>query len=243
MLLATPPFAPSVVRALNALGMLTRGDLRRTGAVQAFLLLKAAGCTVTRSVLWQLAAECAGTDVRALTEADKAALWEEVKRRPPAALPPDAAEAEGFMRQALRQAQTAAALGEVPVGAVVVRGGEVLAAAHNRCLADCDVSAHAEIRALSAAGWRLGSMRLDGCDVYVTLEPCAMCASALLQARVARVVFGAAEPKSGAAGSVCDLFADGRLNSHTAVFGGILADESRALLRAFFRERRQKGGV
>ena len=173
-----------------------------------------------------------------LSDTDKTALLAAVKNHPPVALPPPAEEAERFMRLALHQAEAAAAAGEVPVGAVVVRNGEVLSTAHNRCVADCDIGGHAELRALAEAGRKTGSYRLDGCDVYITLEPCAMCASALMQARIKRVIFAAAEPKSGAAGSVCNLFADTRLNAHTAVFGGIMAEESRTLLQTFFRSRR-----
>ena len=127
MLLATPPFAPSVVRALNALGMLTRGDLRRTGAVQAFLLLKAAGCTVTRSVLWQLAAECAGTDARALTEEDKAALLDAVKRHPPVALPPAEAEAERLKEEKAKAAAEKKAAEDAKQAELDAKAAEVAA--------------------------------------------------------------------------------------------------------------------
>ena len=238
IMLTTPPFAPSTLQALHRLGIRSREELRRTGAVKTFLLLKASGRTPTRSVLWQLAAACLGCDVMQLSDTDKTALLAAVKTHPPVALPPPAGEAARFMRLALNQAEAAAAVGEVPVGAVVVRNGEVLSTAHNRCVADCDIGGHAELRALAEAGRKTGSYRLDGCDVYITLEPCAMCTSALIQARVARVVYGAAEPKSGAAGSVVNLFSDGRLNKHTAVFGGILAEDCQAVLQHFFRQRR-----
>ena len=146
------------------------------------------------------------------------------------------------MRLALEQARAAWSMGEVPVGAVIVRdvGGarEWVASGHNRPLCDADPSAHAEIVALRAAGRALGNYRLPGCTVFVTLEPCPMCAMALLHARVRRVVWGAADPKAGANGSVLDLFAEPRLNHRTTVEGGLLADESAALLRGFFAERR-----
>lgn len=237
-MLTTPPFAPSTLQALHRLGIRSQEELRQMGAVKTFLLLKASGRTPTRSVLWQLAAACLGCDVMQLSDTDKTALLAAVKNHPPVSLPPPAGEAERFMRLALHQAEAAAAAGEVPVGAVVVRNGEVLSTAHNRCVADCDIGGHAELRALAEAGRKTGSYRLDSCDVYITLEPCAMCASALIQARVARVVYGAAEPKSGAAGSVVDLFSDGRLNKHTAVFSGILAEDCQAVLQHFFRQRR-----
>lgn len=142
------------------------------------------------------------------------------------------------MRLALVQARAAAAAGEVPVGAVIVRGGQVIAQGRNAPVATCDPTAHAEIVALRAAATHLDNYRLDDCTLYVTLEPCAMCVGAMLHARLARVVYGASDPKTGAAGSVVDLFADARLNHQTQVQGGVLAQESSAMLRAFFRERR-----
>ena len=142
------------------------------------------------------------------------------------------------MRLALAEARAAAAAGEVPVGAVVVRDGRVIATGRNAPVGTHDPSAHAEIVALRAAAAALGNYRLDGCTLYVTLEPCAMCAGAMLHARVGRVVFGAADPKTGAAGSVLNLFAEPRLNHHTQVQGGVLADEAAALLRDFFKPRR-----
>ena len=145
-----------------------------------------------------------------------------------------------WMRQALAQAQAAGQAGEVPVGAVVVRGGEVIATGRNAPVQGHDPTAHAEIVALRAAAQRLGNYRLEGCTLYVTLEPCAMCSGAMLHARVPRVVFGAQDPKTGAAGSVVDLFASPQLNHQTQVQGGVLADECAALLAAFFRERRSQ---
>lgn len=145
---------------------------------------------------------------------------------------------ERFMRLALEQARAAAAAGEVPVGAVVVRGGEVIAMGHNAPIGQHDPTAHAEIVALRAAAQALGNYRLDGCTLYVTLEPCAMCCGAMLHARLERVVFGAADPKTGAAGSVIDLFGTPCLNHQTAVQGGILALACAAPLREFFKERR-----
>ena len=237
-MLTTPPFAPSVLRTLHSLGIRSRSDLRQTGAATAFLLLKAAGLTITRSTLWQLAAAEADISAHQLSAPDKAALLHTLKHHPPAALPPPPDQAARLMAAALDKARQAAAENEVPVGALIVRDGQILAAAHNACAAQNSVAAHAEILALTAAGQSLGTPRLDSCDAYITLEPCPMCASALMQARIKRVIFAAAEPKSGAAGSVCNLFADTRLNAHTAVFGGIMAEESRTLLQAFFRSRR-----
>ena len=131
------------------------------------------------------------------------------------------------------------AAGEVPVGAVEVRQGEIIGRGTNACVAEHSVCRHAEIAALTEAGRRLGNYRLDGCDLYVTLEPCSMCAGAIMQSRIRRLIDAAAEPKTGAAGSVLDLFANRQLNPHTAVQGGVLAGESAQLLQRFFQERRQ----
>lgn len=144
----------------------------------------------------------------------------------------------GFMRLALEQAGSAVRAGEVPVGAVVVRGGEVLARGANQPIRSHDPTAHAEIEALRAAGRALGSYRLTGTTLYVTLEPCAMCAAAIVHARVRRVVFGAWDPKAGAAGSILNLFAVPALNHRVDVFGGVLMQECAALLQSFFAARR-----
>ena len=147
------------------------------------------------------------------------------------------------MRLALDQAQNAWLVGEVPVGAVVFRdtpeGRQVIATGYNRPITDHDPTAHAEIVALRHAARLLGNYRLPECEIFVTLEPCAMCAMALLHARLKRVVFGAADPKAGAAGSVLDLFADPRLNHHTRLSSGVLADACGETLRSFFAERRE----
>ncbi|CAN7289245.1 tRNA adenosine(34) deaminase TadA [Polaromonas sp. LjRoot131] len=145
---------------------------------------------------------------------------------------------EIFMQQALAEARRAAAAGEVPVGAVVVRRGEVIASGRNAPVDGHDPTAHAEVVALRAAAQVLGNYRLDDCELFVTLEPCAMCSGAMLHARLKRVVFGAADPKTGAAGSVLNLFAESRLNHQTALQGGVLAQECGELLQAFFRQRR-----
>ena len=145
---------------------------------------------------------------------------------------------ERMMRLALAEARTCLEHGDVPIGAVVTRGDDVLAAAGNRREGEADPTAHAEILAIRAAGAALGSWRLDGCTLTVTLEPCAMCAGAAVLARLDRVVFGAADPKAGFAGSLGNLVQDPRLNHAVALTGGVLADECGDLLRSFFRERR-----
>lgn len=157
-------------------------------------------------------------------------------------LPPDSNDVArsdaAWMALALEQAETARAAGEVAVGAVLVRDGRLIATGRNAPLARCDPTAHAEIEALRSGAAAIGNYRLDGCTLYVTLEPCAMCAGAMLHARLARVVFGASDFKTGAAGSVLDLFALSALNHRTRVEGGVLADACAGLLQSFFRDRR-----
>ena len=145
---------------------------------------------------------------------------------------------EPLMRLALDQALEAQLAGEVPVGAVIVRDGQLVATGYNRPITTHDPTAHAEIVALRDAAQRLQNYRLPDCELYVTLEPCAMCAMALMHARFKRVVFAATDPKTGAGGSVTNLFADPRLNHQTALLGGVLAEPASALLRQFFAERR-----
>lgn len=144
-----------------------------------------------------------------------------------------------FMQQAISQARNAWALGEVPVGALVVKDGQIIATGFNQPIGTHDPTAHAEIMALRAAATILGNYRLPGCELYVTLEPCAMCAGAMMHARLARVVYGAADPKTGACGSVLNLFEQEKLNHHTEVSPGVLAEECGTLLKEFFAERRQ----
>jgi tRNA(adenine34) deaminase len=145
----------------------------------------------------------------------------------------------GFMRMALAQAALAEAAGEVPVGAVLVRDGEVVATGFNQPIGRHDPSAHAEMQAIRAGAEQLANYRLAGCDLYVTLEPCAMCAGAIMHARIRRLVYGAPDPKTGACGSVVDLFGEPRLNHHAEVVAGVLADECGKALSAFFAERRR----
>ena len=151
---------------------------------------------------------------------------------------------EQAMRIALDQAQNAWLVGEVPVGAVIMRqtesGPQVIATGYNRPITEHDPTAHAEIVALRHAAQLLSNYRLPECELFVTLEPCAMCAMALMHARFKRVVFGARDPKTGAAGSVVNLFEQPQLNHHTTLEGGVLADECAALLRDFFAEKREQ---
>ncbi|MGB8856178.1 MAG: tRNA adenosine(34) deaminase TadA [Burkholderiales bacterium] len=143
-----------------------------------------------------------------------------------------------FMREALGLAREAGAAGEVPVGAIVVKEGIIIGRGYNSPIARHDPTAHAEIRALRDAAEKIGNYRLPDCELYVTLEPCAMCVGAIMHARIAHVVFGASDPKTGAAGSVVNLFDETKLNHHAEVTGGVMADECAVLLKEFFAARR-----
>ena len=145
---------------------------------------------------------------------------------------------EIFMRVALELARKAASLGEVPVGAVVVKDGGIVGHGFNAPISRNDPSAHAEMTALRDAAQRLGNYRLVDCELFVTLEPCLMCAGAVMHARITRLVYGASDPKTGACGSVMDVFAERRLNHHTKVTGGVLMEECSAMLSNFFALRR-----
>ena len=145
-----------------------------------------------------------------------------------------------YMQVALELAVQAAEVGEVPVGAVVVKDGEIIGHGSNAPIGRHDPTAHAEIQAMRDAAQRLGNYRLVGCSLYVTLEPCAMCSGAIQHARIARLVYGASDPKTGACGSVVDLMNEPRLNHHTEVTGGVMAEACGALLSSFFAARRQR---
>lgn len=149
---------------------------------------------------------------------------------------------EFFMREAISLARAAECLGEVPVGAIVVKDGEIIGRGFNTPIGESDPTAHAEICALRDAARKLDNYRLPGCELFVTLEPCAMCAGAIIHSRIARVVYGARDYKTGVHGSVVDLFAVGRLNHHATVLGGVLAEECGRLLSDFFAQRRQGNG-
>ena len=145
-----------------------------------------------------------------------------------------------YMQAALELATQAAAAGEVPVGAVVVKDGQIIGRGSNAPIGRHDPTAHAEIQAMRDAAQHLGNYRLVGCSLYVTLEPCAMCSGAIQHARIARLIYGASDPKTGACGSVVDLMNEPRLNHHTEVTGGVMAEQCGAILSAFFAGRRKK---
>ena len=158
--------------------------------------------------------------------------------RPPAMRPADDASDEAMMREALGEAEAAAAAGEVPVGAIVALNGQVIARGRNRSIGDRDPTAHAEVLALRSAGAALGNYRLPGTTVYVTVEPCPMCAGALVWARVARLVYGAPDPKAGAVHSLFEICTSDTLNHRLEVRSGVLEEECRGLMQSFFRARR-----
>ncbi len=148
---------------------------------------------------------------------------------------------EYFMHRAMAEAMRGAAESEVPVGAVVVREGKIIARAHNKPIRLNDPAAHAEILALRRAGRKLGNYRLSGCTLYVTIEPCAMCAGAIVHSRIERVVYGAPDPKAGASGSVLTVLNHPKLNHQVEIVQGVLAEDCASILREFFRKRRRKG--
>jgi tRNA(Arg) A34 adenosine deaminase TadA len=232
---------------LADLGIHHPNELAEFGVARAFLALKAAQPSLALAAAYTLAqivkqsvnqGKAPDAPRVFLSPTEKQQLRAEIAAHPPVKVMPSVAEAEIFMAQALRVAALAGSAGEVPIGAVVVHQGQIIARGGNQPIAQCDPTAHAEINALRLAATALGNYRLAECDVYVTLEPCPMCASALLQARVARVIYAAPEPKTGAAGSVIDLFALRQYNQHTAVMRGVLAADSLALLRDFFAKKR-----
>lgn len=237
-MLTTPPLAPKVIATLAECGIRNLQDLQTTNPCHAFLLLKDSGLTVTQSVFWQLVSLCSLTTPQQLTEAERQFWQQQLAQHPPVRRFPDRDTMQNHMQAALNQAQQAADIGEIPVGATVVYQNRIIAAAHNRCISSHNISHHAEIQALAAAGNHLGNYRLDECDLYVTLEPCSMCAGAIIQARIKRLIYAAAEPKTGSAGSVINLFANKTLNSHTAVCSGIMAAQSAQLLQQFFQHKR-----
>lgn len=239
MSLTTPPLPPKVIAWLNEQGVYSAETLRYVGVVNCFLRLKAAGHSVTERLLYALEAAARGFQWQQLSDNDRLALRIAVQRHPPVRLAPPIAESQTMMRHALMLALTAEQQGEIPVGAVVVKNGQIVGQGYNRPIGLCDPSAHAEIQALRAAAQQLGAYRLVGCDLYVTLEPCAMCSGAILHARLDRLVFGATDAKTGAAGSVINLFEHTPLNHHTAVFGGVEADKCSDMLSAFFTEKRK----
>jgi tRNA(adenine34) deaminase len=231
-----PDWLQGAAAELDAVQLASAAATARDAKVQERAARKAAWLARTQEVVAaEVAAEGAAARVPAAVELVAGEI--EVIEQPP---PPreHTAQDEALMRLAIDQAHNAWALGEVPVGALVVRDGQVIATGFNQPIGNSDPTAHAEIQALRAAAELLGNYRLNHCELYVTLEPCAMCAGAIQHARIKRLVFGAADPKTGACGSVVDLFAEPRLNHHAHVERGVLADDCGGLLTRFFADRR-----
>lgn len=239
-LMTTPPLPHKTITILKQLDIHNVEDLQRRGPITTFLQLRNITTGTTERVLWQLIALVENCSVQSIGTKEKEYWRQQLKQHPPVAIFPAKENMESWMRHALMAAHQAQLLGEVPVGAVVVYKNNIIGLGYNRCITDHNVSYHAEIQALTEASQKQRNYRLQECDVYVTLEPCAMCASALIQARVHRVIYGAQEPKTGAAGSVIDLFSNRQLNSHTAILGGVMAEESQQLLLQFFHHKRQQ---
>lgn len=239
-LMTTPPLPHKTISILKQLDIHNVEDLQRRGPITTFLQLRNITTGTTERVLWQLIALVENCSVQSIGTKEKEYWRQQLKQHPPVAIFPAKENMESWMRHALMAAHQAQLLGEVPVGAVVVYKNNIIGLGYNRCITDHNVSYHAEIQALTEASQKQRNYRLQECDVYVTLEPCAMCASALIQARVHRVIYGAQEPKTGAAGSVIDLFSNRQLNSHTAILGGVMAEESQQLLQQFFHHKRQQ---
>lgn len=243
MRLTSPPLPPKALSWLARQGISTRQQLRARGIVTTFLLFKASGQSVTTRLLFALEAAARGVHWSELSDAERLELKIRLAAHAPVRMPPEPQQARQYMARALQLADQAVLAGEVPVGALVVRQGLIIGEGHNQPRSRCDPSAHAEILALRQAALTMGNYRLSGCDLYVTLEPCPMCSGAMLHSRLDRVIYAAADSKTGAAGSVINLFAETRLNAHTACFGGVGASESSARLATFFSQRRHEQDV
>lgn len=229
---------PKARQWLAQLGIVSPEQLRQLGAPAVFQALHRRHFPVNRRLLWGLLAIERGCHWSDLTDEEKQYSWQEVQQGFPPLMPDELPVAEQAMELALAHARQAQAVGEVPVGAVVMQGETLIAVGHNLPRQQHDPTAHAEIVALRRAAEKLANYRLQDCTLYVTLEPCVMCAGAILHARLQRVVFGAYDERAGAAGSVCNVFAMPVLNHQTAVSGGILATPCRELLQQFFAQRR-----
>ncbi len=229
---------PKARQWLAQLGIVSPEQLRQLGAPAVFQALHRRHFPVNRRLLWGLLAIERGCHWSELSDEEKRHSWQAVQHGFPPLMPDELPVAEQAMELALAQARQAQAVGEVPVGAVVMQGETLIAVGHNLPRQQHDPTAHAEIVALRRAAEKLANYRLQDCTLYVTLEPCVMCAGAILHARLQRVVFGAYDERAGAAGSVCDVFAMSALNHQTAVSGGILATPCRELLQKFFAQRR-----
>lgn len=238
MQLTTPPLAKTVIKTLHELNITTTQQLAHFGIAPTFLLLKEAGLTITRSTLWQLWAAANQRTLYQITDEIKKQLLETVKNHPPVSIFPSLSILEQFMAEALLEAKKAFDEKEIPIGCVIVSEGKIIGRGYNQSRSKNLIYAHAEIMAIKEASLLKNNFRLTECDLYTTIEPCPMCASAIIQARIKRVIIGAMEPKSGAAGSILNLFSDRKINQHTALYKGVMTEQCYQLLQSFFQDRR-----
>lgn len=232
-----PFLSTKTLAQLDALGIHTREQLKELGAVAVFLALKSRHQGITKKMLAALCAAEHGTPIHEKQLEEAITLAQTMRFAP--LMPNEKQEAEFWMNEALKQAKLAEKKGEIPVGAVIVQDGICISAAHNLPIETHDPSAHAELIALRNAAAILKNYRLNHATLYVTLEPCPMCAGAIFHSRLKRVVFGASDPKGGAGGGAVNLFAHPQLNPHTALSGGILQKPCQEILQNFFKNRRK----
>lgn len=240
MLLSSPPFSQKVLDTLNKLDLKTVEQLTQLGAISAFLHLKESGLTITRSTLWQLYAITEQQHLSDITDEKKKQLLSQLKAHPPIAIFPETTTLNNYMTQALLEAKKAYNIEEIPIGCIIVYRNQIIGRGYNQSRLKNLISAHAELIAIQEASSFIKNFRLENCDLYTTVEPCPMCASAIIQARIRRVIIGTMEPRTGAAGSVIDLFGSRNINQHTAVYKGVLQKQCQNILHDFFRAKRHQ---
>lgn len=228
----------SIINKLKSIGIDDIATLNKLGAVKVFLLLRKSKMTVTNSILWKLDSVARGVSLVDIDEFRKNKLLMDVKNSPPVDLFPDIHVMKKFMNEALNEAKIALAHNEVPVGSVIVYKNTIISRAYNQTIYKNSIENHAEIIAIRKASDYLKSYRLDECDIYVTLEPCIMCAGAIINSRIRRLIFGLQDFKTGVAGSVINIFENSKLNKFTSVLFGINKTESKKLLQHFFGKLR-----
>jgi len=230
-----------IVEQLAILGITDLAKFCQLDTISVFFLLKNIGYPTTPQLLYQLDAARRRINWHHINQKERKLLRKALRANLPVQAPfPTKEEIAQFMGIALQLANEAKIKDEVPIGAVVVKNHQIIGQGHNSTITQQSPFAHAELLALQEAAKKIGNYRLVNCDLYVTLEPCIMCAGAILQARIKRLIFGTKEPKSGSAGSVINIFADHQLNAHTAIFGPVAPANCAKQLTNFFRQKRQK---
>lgn len=230
--------APKVQKALEHIGVLNIESLKNKGSLNTFLELKVIYPSITTSVLWRLLAIEKDINLADITADLKSATLLSLKQQQVVKSFPDQIQLEFYMHEALIEARKALLLLEVPVGAVIVKDNQIIARAHNRCLANNRVTSHAELLAIDEASQFLDNYRLEGCDLYVTLEPCMMCLGAIFQARISRLIYAVKSEKMGILENHLITFPN-IYKVHTAIKGGILAEECGQLIQQFFLNKRE----